>query len=464
MSAQRPLGVTDTGTIGLTSDALRVRTRDEVRSGRVGLLALSGITLTTLLVTVAAAGTDRLLPETIQPPPASLAGPFGGASFNIRSGGLIAAMVLMFACYVIAVRTAERVSARAMLLCIGAINVLVLLAPPLLSTDIFSYQMYGHMGALYGFNPYLAGPHALQLDPLSQYVGAKWAYTPSVYGPVFTILSYILAPLSIAASALAYKSIAAISSLGTVALVWNAARLRQVNPVKAVALVGLNPLTVIYGVGGGHNDLLMLVALMAGVYLLMLNRERSSGAMMVVAAAVKVSAILPMLFAVISGHGQRQERVRRGVIIGGAAATAAVAVLTFAVFGTGSLHLPATLVQVQGEGDWHSVPGLLSALGFPTASTVFSVLLAVAFVVIVLWLARRVWLGQLDWLRATGWTTATVLVTTSSLLPWYVAWLMPFAALVKDRRLWRFALVFTGFILTLQLGGYIPAFKEWLNV
>jgi magnesium-transporting ATPase (P-type) len=169
-----------------------------------------------------------------------------------------------------------------------------------------------------------------------------------------------------------------------------------------------------------------------------------------------------MLFAVISGHGQRREKVRRGVLIGGASATAALAVLTFALFGTGSLHLPATLIQVQREGDWHSVPGLLSALGFPTASTVFSVLLAVAFVVIVLWLARRVWLGELDWLRATGWMTAAVLVTTSSLLPWYVAWLMPFAALVKDRRLWQFALVFTGFILTLQLGGYIPAFAHWI--
>lgn len=464
MSAQQPLGVTDTGTVGLSSGALRLGTRAEARSSLAGLLALSGITLTTLVVTVAAAGTPLLLPQTVSSVPGFLAGPFGDVSFNLHSGGVIAVIGLMFGCYVIAVRTAERVSPRAMLLCIAAVNALVLLAPPLFSTDIFSYQMYGHMGALYGFNPYLAGPHALGLDPVASYVGAKWAYTPSVYGPLFTILSYILAPLSLAASVLAYKSIAAIAALGTVALVWNIARLRQVNPVKAVALVGLNPLTVIYGVGGGHNDLLMLLVLMAGVYLLLLNRERSSGAMMVAAAAIKVSAILPMLFAVISGYGQRREKVRRGVIMGGVVATAAVAILTFAMFGTGSLNLPATLIQVQREGDWHSVPGLLSALGFPTASTVFSVLLAVAFVVIVLWLARRVWRGELDWLRATGWMTAAVLVTTSSLLPWYVAWLMPFTALVKDRRLWGFALVFTGFILTLQLGGYIPAFTQWLNV
>ena len=47
--------------------------------------------------------------------------------------------------------------------------------------------------------------------------------------------------------------------------VWNAARLRGLDPVKAAALVGLNPLIVVYGVGGGHNDLLMLAVLMAGV-------------------------------------------------------------------------------------------------------------------------------------------------------------------------------------------------------
>ncbi len=462
MSAQQPLGATDSGTVGISADALRVGTRADVRSSRLGLLALTGVAVTTLVVTVAAAGTPLLLPQSVSSVPSWLAGPFSALSFNIRSGGVIADIAVMFACYVLAVRSAERISARAMLLCIGAVNVLVLLAPPLFSTDIFSYQMYGRIGALYGFNPYLAGPHGLMLDPVFSFVGAKWSYTPTVYGPLFTILSYIFAPLSIAASALAYKSIAAISSLGTVALVWNAARLRQVNPVRAVALVGLNPLTVIYGVGGGHNDLLMLLLLMAGVYLLMLGRERSSGALMVAAAAVKLSAILPMGFAIISGHGQRKERVRRGVIMGGAVATVGVAILTFAMFGAGSLHLPVTLVQVQREGDWHSVPGLLSALGFPTASVVFTVLLALAFVLIVLWLARQVWEGELDWLRATGWMTAAVLVTTSSLLPWYVAWLMPFAALVKDRRLWRFALVFTGFILTLQLGGYIPAFTHWI--
>ena len=469
MSAQRPLGATEQGGVGLTADALGFRTRAVLDSRRLGVVALTGVLASAVVMTVAAAGTSLLLPETASYPQSvpggqGLAGPFGNASMNIRSGGLIAAMLVMFISYVVAVRTADRLSPRAVLGCIAAINAVVLLAPPLLSTDIFSYQFYGKMGAQFGFNPYLAGPHALNLDPLSQLIGAKWVSTPTVYGPLFTAISYLLAPLSLAASALAYKSIAAVASLAVVGFVWNSARLRGVNPVRSVALVGLNPLTVIFGVGGGHNDLLMLAALMAGVYLLLRNRERASGALMVVATAVKVSAILPLLFALISGRSRQAGKLRTGVLLGAVTAGLAMAVLSFALFGTGTLHLIGTLRTVQGRGDWHSVPGLALALGFPTASAVLSLALGATFVAILAWLLLEVWRDRLDWIAATGWMTAALLVTTSSLLPWYVAWLTPFAALVADRRLWRFALWATGFILLLQLCNYIPAAKEMLGV
>jgi hypothetical protein len=49
-----------------------------------------------------------------------------------------------------------------------------------------------------------------------------------------------------------------------------------------------------------------------------------------------------------------------------------------------------------------------------------------------------------------------MLVTAGSLLPWYVAWLMPLAALSRDQRLRRTALILSGVILAIQLIGYIP--------
>jgi hypothetical protein len=63
-------------------------------------------------------------------------------------------------------------------------------------------------------------------------------------------------------------------------------------------------------------------------------------------------------------------------------------------------------------------------------------------------LLRRVWIGELDWITGAGWATVALLLTASSLLPWYVVWLVPLAALSSDRRLWLTAIVMTGLGLT----------------
>jgi hypothetical protein len=273
---------------------------------------------------------------------------------------------------------------------------------------------------------------------------------------LFTELSYLLAPLSIAASVLTYKAIAAAASLGTIALVWNSARLRGINPAKAAALVGLNPLVVIYGVGGGHNDLLMMVLLMAGVYLVLAHRERAGSAMMVAAAAIKLTAGVILALAIASGGGRRARDHRRDVVIGAAAAATLFVGLAFLWFGTGPLHLFATIRKVQSEGDWHSIPGFAGAVFGTSVGHVVGIVLGVIFGLVCVWALRKTWRGELDWINAGAWIALALLITASSLLPWYVVWFLPLAALATDRRLWRFAIVATGLVALLQLIGYIP--------
>ncbi len=462
MSVHGPLGVAETGAVEITTRTIDARARS--LRDQAGLLGIAGLILTTLLVAVGAANTDALLPESVRPVPSWLAGPLGSTGIGLGNGGLILVLVVMFGSYVVAVHAADRLSARTVLMCIAAIHALVLLAPPLLSTDVFSYQFYGRMGDLYGANPYLAGPHALALDPLFPYIGAKWVNTPTVYGPLFTALSYVLAPLSIAASALAYKAIAACASLGTIAFVWHAARLRGINPVKAAALVGLNPLVVVYGVGGGHNDLLMMLPLMAGVYLVLAHRERAGSAVMVSAAAIKLTAGVMLAFAIASGGGRRARDRRREVLTGAGAAAALIVGLAFAWFGVGPVHLFSTVQKVQSEGDWHSIPGFLGARLGSSVGHVAGIVLGAAFVALCCWLLRRVWRGHLDWIDAGAWTAAALLITASSLLPWYVAWLIPLAALATDRRLWRVAIITTGVVQGIQLISYIPHGTTFLGL
>ncbi|MBV9310536.1 MAG: DUF2029 domain-containing protein [Solirubrobacterales bacterium] len=453
MSVHGPLGATpQTGAFELRSATLD---RRDVQSG-VGLLALAAVVAAGLIISISAAGTDQLLPESVRPVPSWLAGPFGSAGIDIGVLGISGVLTVMFVGYALAVREADRLSPRVVLTAIAALHALVLLAPPLLSTDVFSYQAYARMWSMYGANPYLHGPHVIALDPLYPYIGAKWVTTPTAYGPVFTVLSSLLGPLSIAASALVYKAIAAFSSLVVLVSVWNASSLRGRSPVKAVALVGLNPLIVVYGVGGGHNDLLMLAASMAGIYALLRSRDRAGGAMLAVGAGIKLSAGILLPFAVAARHASGLRTRKREVLIGAAIASAATAALGFAVFGSGPLHMLGTLQQIQSEGDWKSIPGFITTrLGLGAIGHIAGIFLAIVFAAALGWLVRRVWRGEMDWLEGAAWATAVMLCTAGSLLPWYVAWMIPLVALCASPRLWRVAIVMTAVVQAIQLLGYI---------
>jgi len=419
-------------------------------SARRGQLGLAGLLATALVVSLAASKTGWLLPQSIRPVPSGLAGPFGGAGFKMGLGELIPLFTLMFVSYVVAIRAAGHLSGRAVLMTIAALNALVLLAPPLLSTDIFSYGAYGRMAALHGINPYLHGPRWIWLDPMYQFVGSQWVAVPTAYSPLFTALSAALAPLDIAANVIAYKGIAAVSSLVIVVMVWNTARLRGLDPVKAAALVGLNPVIVVYGVGGGHNDLLMLAVLMTGVYALLQGRARSGGALIVTATAIKLTAGLVLPFALAAGAGQPGTADRRRRVAAGAGiAVAVIAGFGFWLFGTGPLHMLGTLRAVQNHTGLQSIPGFISiGLGLGQLSQGAELVLTAAWGVSVLWLLRRVWIGELDWITGAGWATFALLITAGSLLPWYMAWLIPLAALSPDRRLMVVAVVMTGLGLT----------------
>jgi alpha-1,6-mannosyltransferase len=464
MSVHGPLGATPpSGAFELRTPALNARGLSS--RARLGLLGLSGLLLTGLVISVSAANTDNLLPESVRPVPSWLAGPFGSTGINLHVGGVVAVFVLMFASYALVVRSADRLSPRLVLTTIAALHALVLLAPPLLSTDVFSYQAYARMWSMYGANPYLHGPHVIALDPLYPFIGAKWVTTPTAYGPVFTTLSYLLGPLSIAASALSYKVIAALSSLALIGVVWHAARLRGLDPVKAVALVGLNPLIVVYGVGGGHNDLLMLAVSTAGVYAVLRHRERAGGSLLTLGVGIKLTAGLLLPFAAASSGGLGSRDRRRDLLIGAGVSAAMIVVLAFLAFGTGPLHLFNTLRQTQNEGDWKSIPGFISTrLGLGEIGHITGLLLGVLFLGVTGWLVRRVWRNEMDWVDGAAWATVALLCTASSLLPWYVAWLIPLVALGADRRLWRVAFVMTAVVQGIQLLGYIPHGSSLLGI
>ena len=205
---------------------LKTPTRPQivVSDGRLAQIGLLGTVLIGALISVAATRTDTLLPQGLQPIDApgfaALAGPFRFIGFHLATGETMVALALMFACYVLATRYVRLISARAAITAIVTLTVIVLIAPPMFSSDVFSYEAYARMFTIYGVNPYLNGPFTVHLDPVYQLVGAKWIQTPSAYGPLFTAVSGLLAHTSIIVSTYIFKLTAALACLGTVAILW----------------------------------------------------------------------------------------------------------------------------------------------------------------------------------------------------------------------------------------------------
>ena len=474
MSVNSPLGAASRS--GAFELRLPATTREATARARLGTAGLAGLILLTLFICISASGTEALLPASTRPTNYGLGGLFAGIHIHLPAGVLLPLLSLLFACYVLAVRASDRFSARTVLTTIAALNVIVLVAPTLMSTDVFSYEAYARMFVTYSTNPYVHGPLVIgQQDMLWPFIGAKWIQTPTAYGPLFTIFSIFLdkftfgahaclatpvAPAcyrAIAVSTIAYKVIAAASGIAVMAILWHASRLRGLNPVRAVAVFGLNPLVVIYGVGGGHNDLVMLVFTTLGVYAILAHRERASGALVMIGTAMKLTGALLLPFALASGVELGASRRRRAILAGAGVTAVAVAALGYGFFGLGQLDLVPTLQRIQAEGDTSSVPGFLSiVLRLDVVGHVVGMLLGVAFLAIFAWLLHRVWRGRMDWIDGAGWATVAMLMTASSMLPWYVTWLMPLVALCTSRRLWKAGLWVTGFVQLITMVAYIP--------
>jgi hypothetical protein len=398
---------------------------------RAAFAAAGGAALLTaslVLVFDAAATPSFLVPGGIRAFPHWLSGPFTGLGERTTWTGLGWILVVLFGAWLAVLAGVRFLSPRIVIGAVVALHVLFLLAPPLLSADIFGYIGLGRLSAIHHLDPYVFGTGAEPTDPIRAYL--RWRDARSAYGPVFMVLAELLVPLGIAGAVWTFKTIAFAASLATIALVWRLAERRGRDPRLAAALVGLNPVVLAFDVGGGHNDALVVALAVAGIALVEHRRAAPGGAAFVLGAAFQLTPGLLLLFA-LAGHPGR----RRSAVAGAALAAAAVAMVAIAAFGAHAAGFLATVPDAHGGVALHSVPNEialhLTGTGLsPTWRSAATVLTAIA-IAAALW---RAWRGA-DWVTCAGWATLALLLGTAWLLPWYATWLTPLAALGTSPRL-----------------------------
>jgi alpha-1,6-mannosyltransferase len=258
------------------------------------------------------------------------------------------------------------------------------------------------------------------------------------------LFSYATAPLGVAGAFWVMKAACAAASLGCVALVASCARRLGAGPLRAAAFVGLNPLLLVWAIGGAHNDLLATVAVLGGVRLLIGGSERRGGAVLALATALKASAGVVLPYALIGARERR--RAITGVLLG----VAAVALAALAVFGpdvTGFLQANRDQQQMVART---SVPNQLGVL--LGAGGITPAIRALAFAILaatLVWTLWRAWRGA-DWIACAGWATLALIACSAWVMPWYAVWLLPLAAIGRDRRLTLATLALCAYLVAVR--------------
>ena len=415
------------------------RTRVRIAAAPIAL-ATTIVAAAAICVLAAGGPSDPIVPASWQGMPGWMAGPIPGVGDGISRSAFSALFLAMCAGYLVTLTA--RLTRRTTVAAIVALHLLFLLSPPLLSSDVFGYVDWARLGAIHGLDPYEHGSLAKPDDPAFRYF--RWRTDmPSPYGPAFTLASYATAPLGVAGAYWAFKLASALASLACVALVARCAQRRGSDPLRAAAFVGLNPLVLVWAVGGAHNDLIATAVGMAGVHLVLTARERGGGALLVLGAATKVSAGIVAPYALIGAR--RRGRLMTGIAVAGAAVAAAALV----AFGSVTGFLEANRDQ-QDLVAWSSVPNQVGRLlGAGGLTPAIRTIATIALVAALGWTLWRAWRGA-DWIGAAGWATLAVIVCSAWIMPWYTVWLLPLAALARDRRLTIAALALCAYLVVLR--------------
>lgn len=338
----------------------------------------------------------------------------------------------------------------------------LVLAPPLFSRDGWSYAAQG-MLAHVGLSPYEYGPSALH-GPIVQAVDPRWMDTITPYGPVTLSLGSVGAGIT-GNPWLLVVGHRMLALVGLALLAWAVPRLAHwgcVNPALASGIVLASPLMLSNGVGGLHNDLLM-VGLMAAALVVAAQWGWAAGAVVGgLAAAVKVPGGLVCIGVVLLTlpvAARAGQRLRHLASVGAVSVGTLVGLGVLTHLGIGWVHglaVPGTVItpftstaMVGGAGDWFA--GMLD-LGLPDATFLDLARKGgtAATLVIAGWVA-------LSWrtadraaaVRGVAVAMLAAVVLSPVVHPWYLLWATPFLATIRLPRVGLVGLLAGSLILGL---------------
>jgi len=343
--------------------------------------------------------------------------------------------------------------------------------PPTLSDDVLRYLWDGKVAAA-GLNPYALAPAAEKLTPLRDEIWRRLPHkrVPAVYPPLsiaaFSIASRLPFPMA------AWKLMATGADLAACWLLLRLAR-RLGLPAGRTAWYAWNPLVALEVAGMGHVDALG-VAAVVGAVLFLLPPVRRAGAAAMSGAMLAAAGILAKLVPFAALPMWARQSGRPGGFLAAALGLTAVAALPVAL-ATGGVPPGLVIYGVSWEFDgplFEPLWRLLAAAGAapalargvdhlkgltgihaglnPLYPYLYPQFLAKLLLAAGMVAAVALSLRERDPVAGTGRLFGRLLLCSATVYPWYLLWVLPWAALRRDPA-W---LALSGLILL----SYLPQF------
>jgi alpha-1,6-mannosyltransferase len=422
--------------------------RTLLAAGGLGLLLIAAIAS----VLLGAGGDNLLAPHPAHLFPGWQAGPLA----HLLGRRLIAAIgtpgaysagfLVVFVAYLAVLAGARSLPGPVIVGFVVGSGLILLLGPPTRLNDVFNYLGYARLGAIHHLSPYRHVIGNERGDPVFGFT--SWRNLASPYGPLFTALTYPLAELSLPAAYWTLKVGIVLLDFGLLGILAACARRLGRDWRPAVLFLAANPLFLYFELAGFHNDFLMLVPSMGAVALLLDGRDRSAGGVLMLAVAVKFTTIvlLPFFLVAVLSNPRRRRLVEGAVL-----AAVPLGLLSVALFG---LSIPNVSDQ-SGLVTGYSIPnlvGLAVGLGGATPTLIRVMELAVGAVVLVNLRGR-------DWIAGAGWAQLALMASIAWLMPWYLVWTLPLAALAESSTLRTVSVLMTLFLIL----SFLPLTNRVLN-
>jgi hypothetical protein len=340
----------------------------------------------------------------------------------------------------LAARRGWRPSPRRLIIgCLLAVIALMLM-PPLGSTDMLDYAIYGRISAL-GHSPYVMTPAQLTAtgDPVGVFSPPAWTHMPSVYGPLATFSERAASLLAGPSTARTIFWLKVENALAFLAVVLALDRLLRSDPAartRAHLLWSVNPLMLWAILGGGHLDGLAAAAGFLGLLCLRrLTTVRGLGSGLLIGAAIALKA--PFVFFLLGPAWA----ARRSPRVMAAAAFGAVAVVVPCYLLAGRAAVTTVLSRAAGVPvpyqPWQLLTKALALHHTTTFTDTVALFAFAALAPVLLWRLPSGSPGPagMPFVRPVLAVSLAWLICTPQQRPWYDAMIFPLLALMPATRL-----------------------------